>query len=371
MLITASGEFDGGFIMLWNIHNGVAVNRLQGHTGAIQCLIELMVDSVPLLATGSSDCTVRVWSQASGDCIHIFCGHTKMVHRLQVDTSANQGRFFSGSRDGTVRLWDLDLGDSKHAFNMSTDEIIAIESLSGHLYIACADGIVSKVDPSNGEELVSFEHRQGRVCLLKALEIENIHFLFVGFEDGCVILYTAAGALVHVYSPVHAAPLHQVYWVHNMLLPLPKSGAICSMSAPMRLDPLAVVASTNPNAATTAALHGTDGLFVATSLRPICRFDAGESGDICYQGELLSSSIAATCLAHDGTRLAVGHKNGSSEIFELATTKMKQETETEVETNPETEHAVHDAYFVSANGSTAYLILDMIFMTIDVFQLTE
>lgn len=139
----------------------------------------------------------------------------------------------------------------------------------------------------------------------------------------------------------------------------------------MRLDPLAVVASTNPNAATTAALHGTDGLFVATSLRPICRFDAGESGDICYQGELLSSSIAATCLAHDGTRLAVGHKNGSSEIFELATTKMKQETGAEVETNPETEHAVHDAYFVSANGSTAYLILDMIFMTIDVFQLTE
>jgi WD40 repeat protein len=366
MLITASGEFDGGFIMLWNIHHGVAVNRLQGHTGAIQALIELMVHSVALLATGSTDCTVRVWSQASGDCLHIFHGHTKMVHVLQAHTSTIPGQFFSGSRDGTVRLWDLETGDSKQAFNMSTDEVTAIESLSGQLYIACADGIVSKVDPSNGEELVSFEHRHGRACLLKALEVETLHFLLVGFEDGCVILYTAAGTMVHVYSPVNPAPLHKVYWAHSMLLTVPKNGAICSMSAPMRLDPLAAITSTNPNAAATAALHTTDGLFVATSLRPVCQFDVAEyisprtAGDVFYERELLPSSNAATCLAHDGARLAVGHKNGSAEIFELAETK----------TNPETEQ-VHDAYFVSANGSTAYLILDVIFMTIDVFQLTE
>lgn len=60
-----------------------------------------------LVATGSSDNTVKVWDIEQGHLTHNLTGHTGVV--LCVAFHPNPGRLqlFSGSEDQTVRAWDL------------------------------------------------------------------------------------------------------------------------------------------------------------------------------------------------------------------------------------------------------------------------
>lgn len=51
--------------------------------------------------TGSSDGTVRVWDQHSGQLIRTCCGHMSGVTRVIF----NDYTIISGSMDQTVRIW--------------------------------------------------------------------------------------------------------------------------------------------------------------------------------------------------------------------------------------------------------------------------
>jgi len=61
--------------------------------------------SIPLLLTGSSDFTLRLWNINTGECIGRLEGHEGAV--VAVSANFEQLQAFSGSSDGTLRIWDL------------------------------------------------------------------------------------------------------------------------------------------------------------------------------------------------------------------------------------------------------------------------
>ncbi|MBE9137813.1 hypothetical protein IQ254_11520 [Nodosilinea sp. LEGE 07088] len=70
------------------------------------------------LATGDTDCQVRVWDVATGDCLRVCEGHQHLVSSLAFSADggaiAPQGRSLTiatGSQDQTVRIWDAKTGD--------------------------------------------------------------------------------------------------------------------------------------------------------------------------------------------------------------------------------------------------------------------
>jgi WD40 repeat protein len=57
-----------------------------------------------MLATGSIDCTARLWNPATGEHIRTLDGHTDVV--TSVAFSSDGSMLATGSEDATVRIWD-------------------------------------------------------------------------------------------------------------------------------------------------------------------------------------------------------------------------------------------------------------------------
>ncbi|GLT73192.1 hypothetical protein SLA2020_450660 [Shorea laevis] len=111
--------FSGGCdrrILVWEKENGannsmVFTEALWGHTGAILCLIN--VDD--LLASGSSDRTVRIWQRGKDSryhCMVVMEAHETPVKSLvAVSAGASNGvvSVCSGSLDGEIKIWEINI----------------------------------------------------------------------------------------------------------------------------------------------------------------------------------------------------------------------------------------------------------------------
>jgi WD40 repeat protein len=148
--LLASGS-DDGTVRLWESPSGRLLTTLQGHAGMIHG-IALSADG-RLLASGSEDGTVRLWDPrsassatqgASGRPLAILRGHTGGIRGVAL--SADGRLLASGSFDGTVRLWSLaDIRDGEgtmlgiHAAGVPPSAGLVQKLPSGHL-LAILDG---------------------------------------------------------------------------------------------------------------------------------------------------------------------------------------------------------------------------------------
>ena len=94
-------------IIIINGVTGSQLAALSGHTGWVRSLT-FSSDGVSL-ASGSEDCTVKLWDVQTGGVVKTFFGHTNWVHSVSI--SADYTRIASGSRDETIHLWDIQTGE--------------------------------------------------------------------------------------------------------------------------------------------------------------------------------------------------------------------------------------------------------------------
>eukprot|EP00656_Telonema_subtile_P025175 TRINITY_DN27275_c0_g1_i2.p1 TRINITY_DN27275_c0_g1~~TRINITY_DN27275_c0_g1_i2.p1 ORF type:complete len:444 (-),score=96.31 TRINITY_DN27275_c0_g1_i2:129-1460(-) len=90
-------------VRVWNTATGGMNRMLSGHSGSVLCVTPIDFDD-DLLLSGSVDCTVRLWSMSEETCIAVLEGHTEGVTCLLPLT---EGRAASGSKDNSIRIWDL------------------------------------------------------------------------------------------------------------------------------------------------------------------------------------------------------------------------------------------------------------------------
>jgi WD40 repeat protein len=91
-------------INIYNINDGNLVSSLNGHTSDVEDLVQI---SANLLASSSSDKTVRIWNLTTNTCKFILTGHTGDVYGLKQITS---NILASGSDDATIKLWNITSG---------------------------------------------------------------------------------------------------------------------------------------------------------------------------------------------------------------------------------------------------------------------
>ncbi len=90
-----------GDININNINDGNLVSSLKGHTGCVWDLVQISAD---LLASSSSDQTVRIWNLTTNTCKFNLTGHTFIVRGLKQITPIILA---SGSSDNTIKLWNI------------------------------------------------------------------------------------------------------------------------------------------------------------------------------------------------------------------------------------------------------------------------
>ncbi|RMX37608.1 hypothetical protein pdam_00007891 [Pocillopora damicornis] len=114
----ATGSWDCT-VRLWSLGGGkMDVKCLKGHKSNIHA-VEFSCDK--LLASASWDSTVRLWDSQSGDLVHVLEGHTGWV---QACSFSEDGKLLaSASDDQTVRVWDVETALCLKELECDTDEI--------------------------------------------------------------------------------------------------------------------------------------------------------------------------------------------------------------------------------------------------------
>lgn len=123
---------------VWDSESGACLVCLDGHTDAVNCLIELTSGQrlarqgsrgeSAHVVSGSDDTTCRVWDPASGMCLHVLRGHVGEVTAL---TALDAGKLASGSCDESVRVWDATTGACLEVFQGHTASVRSLVSLPG------------------------------------------------------------------------------------------------------------------------------------------------------------------------------------------------------------------------------------------------
>jgi WD40 repeat protein len=122
VLTVAAAELDGRPVVIsgssdetvrvWDLATGTPVGSpFTGHDDWVRSVAAAKLDGRPVVISGSSDRTVRVWDLATGTPVNDpFTGHSGPV--LTVAAAELDGRpvVISGSSDRTVRVWNLATG---------------------------------------------------------------------------------------------------------------------------------------------------------------------------------------------------------------------------------------------------------------------
>ncbi|KST64929.1 serine/threonine-protein kinase [Mastigocoleus testarum] len=113
--ILASGSTDKT-IKVWNLSTGKLIHTLKGHTQSVTSLA--MSPGVkgrsPVLISGSADRSIKIWDLSTGELVRNLEGHTQSITSLAINPAnklSNNKTFASGSTDRTIKIWNISTGE--------------------------------------------------------------------------------------------------------------------------------------------------------------------------------------------------------------------------------------------------------------------
>ncbi|KAF2034741.1 WD40 repeat-like protein [Setomelanomma holmii] len=146
-------------VKIYSAIEGEAIGVLRGHRRGVWTVKFAPKDSqVPnsgnkgLIATGSGDKTVKVWSLADYSCLLTLEGHSNSVLKLAwlsyrpVDARDKRGpQLASAAGDGLVKIWDSVSGETMSTLDNHTDRVWALVShpTTGALVSGGGDSVVT------------------------------------------------------------------------------------------------------------------------------------------------------------------------------------------------------------------------------------
>ena len=204
-----------GHIRLWRLADGGgAAGELQGHTDTVTSLVVVRGGGAAarrLLASGSGDCSIRLWDADVGACTAVLAGHTRVVSCM---ADLGGGRLLSGSMDSSLRVWDALSGSCVASVQDAHGEpgfasvVTAACATPGGAVTGALWGTVRRWRWDEGASALrpdgqALRSEGGRVWRLVASPgPDGVLRLLSGCEDGSVRVLSAAGGEL-----AHPAPL--------------------------------------------------------------------------------------------------------------------------------------------------------------------
>ena len=161
-------------VKIYSADDGETLGILKGHRRGVWC-----VQFAPqrnqagrhgakgLVATGSGDKTVKVWSLSDYSCLMTLEGHTNSVLQVAwlplvpLDARDKRGpQLASSGGDGLVKIWDTDSGEAMSTLDNHTDRVWALATpqaaaSSSTLVSGGADGVVTFWEDTTQAELAA------------------------------------------------------------------------------------------------------------------------------------------------------------------------------------------------------------------------
>ncbi|KAM6476127.1 hypothetical protein HDV62DRAFT_384573 [Trichoderma sp. SZMC 28011] len=192
--LLASGSSDET-IKVWDINSGACLQTLEGHDKPINSVI--FCPSGHRLISASSDSTIRVWDIDSGVCLQTLEDHENSVK--SVVFSPDGQLLASGSFDGTVRVWDIESGTCLRVlegYAMTVNSVVFSPD-GQQLASGSEDNTVRIWDVKSDDYLKTEEGHEDYV--FSVIFSPNGQLLASGSLDGTVMVWdTESGACLRI-----------------------------------------------------------------------------------------------------------------------------------------------------------------------------
>jgi WD40 repeat protein len=158
--ILASGSTDMT-IRTWDFATGQALDTLKGHQGYVNAIA--ITPDGKTLVSGGADATIKLWDLATGKELKTLQGHQSFVNSVSISPD---GRFLaSGSADKTVKIWDLATGGTVRTLmgheGYVNDVIFSQDGKS--VFSSSADKTIQQWDFETGSKIRTFTGHTGFV----------------------------------------------------------------------------------------------------------------------------------------------------------------------------------------------------------------
>ncbi|HEY9783612.1 MAG TPA: NB-ARC domain-containing protein [Leptolyngbyaceae cyanobacterium] len=147
-------------VKLWDVNTGECLQTLSGHSNGVFSVAFTPDDRI--IASGSDDCSIRLWSVRSGKCLKILLG---LSWAKSIAFSPDGKTLVSGGNDNTIKLWDVSSGQVVKTFQGHCDGIKAIAfSPCGKMVASGShDRTIKLWNVSTGQTLRTLEGHSDRV----------------------------------------------------------------------------------------------------------------------------------------------------------------------------------------------------------------
>lgn len=173
------------------------------------------------LASGSSDRTVKVWDAATGNELHKFKDHEaqgskpglNLCESGSVGWSPDGTMLASGSSDKTVRIWDVASGRELHALKGHKTKVYIVAWSPDGARLATGDGagLLKVWDPFSGIELHTLEGHRRMIGYID-WSPDGAKLASSSYSDGKLIVWdVASGRKRHTLDPGGPGLINGVY----------------------------------------------------------------------------------------------------------------------------------------------------------------
>ena len=182
-------------LQLWDMFSGECLHIFEGHTGPVYS-VSLSRDAHYALS-GSRDTTMRLWDVSTGQCLRTYEGHMGSVYSVNLSDDGQSA--LSGSRDKTMRLWDVSTAECLHIFQGHTDVIYSV-NLGPYGWYALSgskDCTLRLWDGATGQCLRVLEGHTDEVSSV-SLSADGRYALSGSFDKSVRFWDTVTGKCLHV-----------------------------------------------------------------------------------------------------------------------------------------------------------------------------
>ncbi|OLF13471.1 hypothetical protein BU204_27125 [Actinophytocola xanthii] len=184
-------------VRLWDLRDGTSGLVLEGHGDWVHTVALARVGDRRAALSGGIDCQARLWDVDSGETLRVFTGHKGWI-RAAAFAPGDERHAVTAAHDGTARMWNLDTGHCVRVFGTAKRTALTSVACGRYVVAGSTNGLVHVW---RSEQPNTFSGHQGAIWAIALSHADGEDVVLSGGEDRIVRMWRLSdGACVQTFT---------------------------------------------------------------------------------------------------------------------------------------------------------------------------